>query len=149
LEVDLPGRNVLVLSVDLRGRSDQDLLAVSLSGLQDGLGSQDVGLDDVNRILDHELHADRRRQVVDQIAFADQPVQHLFVENGVDGEVVAGVLSQALDVLETTGREVVDDDDVVAATEEGVGQMSADEAGAARDQRSSRWLRTRARALCR
>jgi len=56
----------------------------------------------------------------------------------------AAFFHEALDVLEPAGREVVDDRHATAPLYQGVGQMGADEPGAARDQHALPGRRARA-----
>lgn len=124
----------VALAVDFGGGGDEHPGAVAQSGFEDRLGAHDIGLDGVHRALDDELHADRGGQVEDQAAFADQPVHDDLVGDGFDGEVETGIISQVGDVFEAPGGEVVDDGDAVAALEQGLSQVTADETGTPGDE---------------
>ena len=85
-------------------------------------------------LLDDQLHADRRSQMVDDVAFAGQPVQHHLVCDRLDGEAKAGIAGQVLDVGKRPCRQVIDHRHRVAARQQRFSQMRTDEAGAAGDE---------------
>jgi hypothetical protein len=88
----------------------------------------------VNRAFDDQLYADRSRQVKNQAALADQAVHDNLIRDGFDGEVEVGIPGQVGDVLEAPGGQVVDDGDAVAAFEQGLSQVAADETGTPGDE---------------
>ena len=92
-----------------------------------------VRLDRADGALDDELDADGRGEVEDDVALVDQLGHDGLVVYAVDGVVEARVRLEVRDVFDAAGREVVEDVDLVAALEVGVGEVRADEARPARD----------------
>src|SRR5207244_7122791 len=80
---------------------------------------------------DHELHAHRGGEMKDHVAGIDQLGEHRLVLDRVDRVVKARVLLQMPDVFNAPGREIVDDEDVVAGREVRVGKVRTDETGTA------------------
>ena len=70
----------------------------------------------------------------DDVAVVDQLGEHRLVADRVDRVVEARVFGELLDVVDAAGREIVDDEDLVAARDAGVGEMRADESRAAGDE---------------
>jgi hypothetical protein len=95
----------------------------------------DVRLDRVDRLGDHETHADGRGQVVDLVEVAGtvgvQPVAHRRLVH------VQAITLGLVEVVQTAGRQVVHDHDPVAALQEPLDQVRADEAGSPRDEAHS------------
>src|SRR5690606_7733842 len=81
-----------------------------------------------------QVHADRRREMEDQIALADETVHHGLVGDRLDGKVKVRVGRQVRDVLKAACGEVVDDRHAVTLLQQGFGEVAADEARAARNQ---------------
>ena len=77
--------------------------------------------------LDDQLHADRGREMEDDVAAIDQLGQQRLVRDGVDGVVELGVRLEVRDVVDRAGGQVVEDEDLVAAIEQRFGQMRPDE----------------------
>ena len=95
----------------------------------------DVPLDRLQRLAGDQGHADRRRQVIDLADAVEQrcgPAPHRRPSRGrasaADDSRTAARLSQP------AGRFVIDDRDPVAAGQQRLGQMRADESRAAGDQ---------------
>src|ERR1700682_953476 len=72
----------------------------------------------------------------DHVALIDQLGGHRPVVNAVNLVVKARVIFQMLNVAEAAGREVVDDENFVAAPDVRVGKMRADETCPTCDQNS-------------
>ena len=109
--------------------SDELLLLVR--ELEHDLGAVHVGFDRVDRGFDDQLDADGGGQVHDDVRAIDELGEHRFVGDGVDRVVKFGVRLEMGDVVDRPGREVVEGVDLVAAREERLGQVRADEARAA------------------
>ena len=124
-----------VVAVDLRGRGDEHALAEPVAVLEHGLGSAEVRDEGVHRLLDDQPHADRRREVVDDIALVHELVDDRRLQDGVDDQVEVAPAVQVLDVLKRPGGEVVEGVDLPALVEEAFAEMGADEPGAAGDER--------------
>ena len=72
--VGLVERDGCGFAVDFAGGRDEDAASAELFGeLQDAAGAGDVGLDRADRVVDDQLDADRRGQMVDDVGFFDQP----------------------------------------------------------------------------
>ena len=82
----------------------------------------------VHRLLDDQPNADCGRQVVDDVALVDELADDRRRQHRVDDEVEAGPVAQLLDVAMSSGREVVEDVDLLSPFEQLVRQMRADEA---------------------
>ena len=72
--------------------------------------------------------------MVDLVAAVDQLGHQLNIGAGVDDVVEAVVGLEVADVVDASRRQIVDDEDFVAAPEQLLGQVGADEAGAAGDE---------------
>ena len=83
---------------------------------------------------DDQLHADGRGQVEDHRGAIDELGDQRLVEHAVDGVVEAAVALEVRDVVDAPGGQIVEDEDFVAALEQRLGEMRADEAGSASDQ---------------
>ena len=101
---------------------------------QHHLGAVHVAFDGVDRPLDDQLDADRRRQVEHHVGGIDQFGGERLVEHGVDHVAELRLRLQMDDVVDRAGGEVVDHLDAMAGSEQRLGQMGADEAGAAGDE---------------
>src|SRR5207302_511765 len=98
------------------------------------LGEADVGLDGADRRLDDQLDADGGGEVVDLVAAVDELGHQVMVGAGVDGVVEAIVGLEVPDVVDTSGRQIVDDVDLVTAAQKLLRQVRANESGAAGDE---------------
>src|SRR6185369_10703755 len=87
-----------------------------------------------DRALDDQLDAHRGGEVVDDVHRVDQLGGDGTVHHRVDDVVEFVVCFQVLDVVDATRGEVVEDVDFVAAAQELLGEVAADEAGATGDQ---------------
>jgi hypothetical protein len=124
-----------VVAVHLGGRRDQHPLAEEVAVLEHDLGALEVRHEGVHGLLDDQAHPHRRCEVVDDVAAVDELVDDRAVEHGVDDEVELVAIAQMLHVRERPGGEVVERPDLPACGEQQLGEMGADEAGSARDQR--------------
>ena len=106
--------------------------------LQDDLGAVHVGLDRVHRLLDDQLDADRGRQVDHDVGAVDELGEQRLVLDAVDRVVEAGLPLEVRDVVDRSGRQVVEDEDLVAALEERLAQVRPDESGSAGNQHTHR-----------
>ena len=132
--VGLDERPLLAMvAVDLGGRGDQHALAEAVAVLEHDLGAAQVRDERLHRLLDDQPHADRRGEVVDDVALVDELVDDRPVQHRVDDEVEVRAVAEMLDVVERSGREVVEHPDLVAFVEQQLGEVRADEAGAAGD----------------
>ncbi len=122
------------VAVHLRRRRDEHALAEAVAVLEHVLRPLDVRDERVHRLLDDQADADRRGEVVDDVAAVDELVDDGRLENGVDDEVEVAAVAQMRDVALGAGGQVVEDEDLPAVGEEQLGEMRADEAGAAGDQ---------------
>src|SRR5262249_51411025 len=83
---------------------------------------------------DDQLDADRGGEMEDDIAAIDQLGEQRLVVHRVDEVLEAGAPFQVRDIVDRSGREVVEDEDLVALLEQRIGEMGPDEAGAPGDQ---------------
>ena len=72
-----------------------------------------VGVDRVDRRLDHELHPNGRGQVEHDVTLLDERLQDRFVGDRVDDAPEAGRLREMRDVLEPARRQVVEHRDLM------------------------------------
>ena len=105
-----------------------------LACFEHDLGAVDVGFDRVHRRFDDQLDADGGGEMDDDVAAIDELGEHRLVRDGVDGVVELRVRLEVRDVVDRSGRQIVEREDFVAALEQRLGQMRADEARAARYQ---------------
>src|SRR4051812_15786779 len=102
--------------------------------LQNDFRSVNVGFDRMNRLLDDQLHADRRRQVDDDVCPIDEFSEDRLVGYRVDGVVEFRIVFEMDDVVDRPGRQVVDNEHFVAAIEECFGKVAPDESRATCNQ---------------
>ena len=136
-------RTVAVLSVDLGGRGEEERHSLARRGPQHGVASTDVSQQRLERPLADELHPDGGGEVKTAI---DPPHelahQSLLGGRSLDQSGSAG-LEQVGDVLAPACAQVIEDDHLVAARDECVCEMRADEPSPARyqvDQTGPRYL---------
>jgi hypothetical protein len=106
--------------------------------LEDDLGAADVGRQALQWLVDDELHADGGGEVEAHVDAGHDVVEQVRVEDAAEDELHVVALAQVLDVLQAAGGQVVQDDHRVAARQEGVGEVGADEAGSAGDEGAHR-----------
>ena len=80
------------------------------------------------------MHADRGRQVIDLVDVADQSAHERLVGHGAGHEREIEMIAYGGKVFDRAGRFVVDYRDAIVAGEQRLGQVAADEAGAAGDE---------------
>ncbi len=78
-------RHLAALAVDFGRAGQQNAAVVTQRRLEHLFGAHDVGFDRAPGVLDDELHADRRRQMHDDVGFRRHLLEHHF----------AGVLARA------------------------------------------------------
>ena len=118
-----------MVAVDLRGRGDEHALAEPGAVVEHDLGALEVRDERVHRLLDDQPHADRRRQVVDDVALVHELVDDRRLEHRVDDEVeVAARRIRCSTFRIEPGREVVERVDLPAVVEQPFAEMRADEA---------------------
>ena len=91
---------------------DELLLLVRV--LEHDLGAVHVGLDRVDRLLDDQLDADRGGEMEDHVAAIDQLREQRLVGDRVDEVLEAGPPFEMRDVVDRSGRQVVEDQHLVA-----------------------------------
>ena len=89
-------------------------------GAQDVLGAVHIHVQHVVRVRDVVLDADHPGEVVDDVGLCCDPVQDLRVHDRVDDEAKARVPQQ---VADPHLRARVEDDHLVAARDEGIGEV--------------------------
>ena len=82
--------------------------------LEHDFGAVHVGFDRVDRLLDDQLDADRRGEVKDDVAAIDELGEQRLVVDRVDEVLEPGASLQVRDVVDRSGRQVVEDQDLVA-----------------------------------
>ena len=98
----------------------------------------------MHRLLDDQADADGGGQVVDDVALVDELADDRRREHGLDDEVeVRRDRGRCATFASRPGGDVVQRPDLAAVVEQQLGEMRADEAGAAGDQRLSRHTRRR------
>ena len=123
-----------VVAVDLGRRRDEDALAEGVRVLEHDLGAAEVRDERAHGLLDDQPHADRCREVVDDVAAVDELVHDGRREHRVDDEMEPRPVAEMGDVVERAGGEVVEDPDLVLLVEEELGEVRADESCAAGDE---------------
>ena len=103
---------------------------------ENDLGAVHVGLDRIDGLLDDQLHADGRREMKDHVAAIDEFGEERLVVDRVDEVLEAGAALEVGDVVDRSGRQVVENQDLVPLLEQRIRQMGSDEPRAAGDQRS-------------
>ncbi len=98
------------------------------------LGPVDVRLDGSHRAFDDQPHADRRRQVKDDVALVHQFGDRRRMMDALDRVMEPGMASQVADIVDASRREVVEHEHFVASLEIRIGQMRPDEPSPACDQ---------------
>src|ERR1700716_3847144 len=95
-----------------------------------------VGLDRVDRLFDDQLHSDGGREMEHDAAAVDELGEQPFVVDRVDEVLEPGPALEMPDVVYRSGRQVVENQDVVSLLEQRLGEMGADEPGSAGYQRT-------------
>ena len=131
----LAERHIRALAVDLGGGRDEDQLLLLVRVLEDDFGAVHVGFDRVHRLLDDQLHADGGREVKHDVAAIDQLREQRFVRDRVDRVGKTRAALEMGDVVDRSGRQVVEHDDLVPIVEQPLGEMRSDETGTAGDER--------------
>ena len=98
---------------------------------QQQFGGVDVGFDGVDGALGDQLHADGGRQVIDFVGVGHQPGDQLLVGHGPFAVAEPGMVQDGGQVIDRAGRFVVDDRHPIAAGQQRLDEMAADEAGPA------------------
>ena len=88
----------------------------------------------MRRPLDDQLHADRGRQVDDDIGLRSQSVEHDLITETGSCEVEPGMIEHVLDVLQAAGGEVVESEHAVSTGQKRMDKMGADESGGSGDE---------------
>ncbi len=118
--------------------SDVEKIIVSLpflrAVLEDDLRAVHVGLDRAHRGFDDELDADGGGEMEHDIGAVDELGRERLVHDRVDHVVETRPPLEVGDVVHRPRGQIVDDHDVMASGEQGVGQMGSDESGAAGEQ---------------
>ena len=102
--------------------------------LEHGLGALDVRHERAHGLLDDQPDAHRGGQVVHDVALVHELADDRVVQDRVDDEVVVRSVAQVRDVALRAGREVVERVDLPAVGEQQLGEVGADEPGAAGDE---------------
>ena len=103
------------------------------AGIEHDLGTADVGLDRPRRVVDDQLHANGGGQMEDGVDPIHHHADDLFVRDRAEPEVAPTGIRQVVDVADGAGRQIVEDPDLVSTLDQTLGQVGADEAGAAGD----------------
>ena len=74
-------------------------------------------------LVDDQLDAHHRREVVHDVALVDELADHGGREHGLDDEMKVGALAQMRDVLVRSGRDVVEGVDLPALVEQELRKM--------------------------
>jgi len=94
----------------------------------------DIGLDRQDRVVRNQLDPHSGRHVVDRVDSADRFGQcQLVGDRGCDDSQLRMILNRS-QIDGSTGREVVENGDLMTLDEKTFGQMAADETGAAGDE---------------
>jgi hypothetical protein len=88
----------------------------------------------VHGFLHDQLDADGGGEMKHYRRTVDQFGDERFIEDAVDGVVELLVTLEVRDVVDASGREIVENEDLVAHGKQRLGQVRANKAGAAGDQ---------------
>ena len=108
-------------------RRDEDELLLLRSGIENELRAMDVGLERSHGAFDDQPHANGRSQVHHDVGFIDQLGQELFVPNRIEEILKPVICLEMADVLYTSGREIIQDEDIPSAAKQRLRQMRTDE----------------------
>ena len=101
-----PRSSVLgILAVDFAGRRQKDPLPSLPGQAQQNLGRIDVGFDRPHRIVGHQLHADRGRQVIDDVDSADDFGQHDRIGDRADVQLAPRMRRRPVEIVANAGRQ--------------------------------------------
>jgi hypothetical protein len=123
-----------VLAVDLGGRCDQDRATRGRGGLEHDLGPADVREQRLERPFDDELDTHRRREVDDHLGLIHQFADRRMIEDRSTNEPEPWIALEMSDVAQGPGRQVVQHHDLVAPSDQSIGEVRTDEPGAAGDE---------------
>ncbi len=90
-----------------------------------------VGLDGVDRLFDDQLHANGGGEMEHDVAAVDELGEQPLVVDRVDEVLEPRPAFEMRDVVDRAGRQVVENQDVVALLQQHFGKMGADEPGSA------------------
>src|SRR5215467_9222443 len=93
--------------------------------------AEDIDLDRIYRDINDLLHAYHGCKVEDAVNLPHQRFKKWIVEDGPRCEVNSRVAFEACKILHAAGRQVVNDKHLIAALNQGLTQMAANETGAA------------------
>src|SRR5713226_1507155 len=116
-------RDVGVLAVDLGGGGGENELLFFAGGFEDELGAVYVGLDGLDGAFDDELDADGGGEVDDDIGVIDELGEQLAIFDVVEMILHAVGRLEMANVFDAAGREIVEQDDAVAAVEQALREM--------------------------
>ena len=111
-----PERHVGALAIDLGGGGDHDELLLLVGVLQHDFGAVHVGLDGVDRRSTISLTPTAAARWNDHVAAVDELGEQRLVRHDVDRVVKPRVRPSDGDVVDGPGREVVENEDLVAAS---------------------------------
>ncbi len=128
-----------VLAIHFAGAGEEEfyLLAGAVAAaevVEQELRGIDVALDRLERLAGDEGDADGGGEVIDFGNVIESRFDGGGVADGAALKLEARMIRNGGEILEATGGFVVDDGDVIAASEECFGEVGADEAGTASDE---------------
>src|SRR5690606_31951948 len=121
-------------TVNLGSARDEHAFAVAGAILQHDVGAVEDGLDRLDRLLHDQAYAYGARHVEHTVRITDQLFHESIVENRIDDETETLVPLEVFHVRVTSGREIVNDRDLVPLADKFVSEMAADEPGPACDE---------------
>src|SRR5207247_10742240 len=122
-------RAAAVLPVDLRRRRVEELLLQACRRGDHDVVAADVAQQAVDRLVDDQLDADRRRHVEADVDRLHALEDEFLVADGDLEELDLAGLERVLEVLEAARAQIVEDDDLVASTSKPIDQTGTDDAG--------------------
>jgi hypothetical protein len=137
-------RHLGALAVNLGGGGEQHLLLVFVGEFEHVFRAADVCLQGQQRVVYNILHTHGGSQVIDHVAVFHQAFQQLVVQHRVDGVAEPLVMDHVSDVGKAAGGKVVQNGYFVPLLQQVVGQMRADETGAAGNEYLHLFLQNRA-----
>src|SRR5262249_15264077 len=120
-------RHGSALSVNLGRREDDDEPALLTGMLQHHLRAVYVSFNRSHGRLNNQLYTHSRSEVKNDVGTIDQFRDEPLVHHGIDHILKAWMLFKMDNVVNRSGRQIIDYLNTVAATEQGLGQMRADE----------------------
>src|SRR4051794_1546414 len=129
-----PQRSAAILAVDLRGRGVEQLLVELRGSRDDNVAATHVAQEALDRTVDDQLYADGGSKVNAGVRRSHELTEERCVGDGSVDECDQARVKGVVEVLEPAGAEIVDDDDFFTVLGQHIDQVRADEASSTCNQ---------------